>query len=98
MNQLYYNKILNQLCCEKCCDYCFIKEVLLSIKPSVDVLMQIKCIEKFKWEESERLNYDIGWNKAGMMWVDKGYASKFRSKYKEGIDFQELYTLIINDE
>lgn len=98
MDPNYYSQVLDQLSCDKCCDYCFIKEILKSIKPSVDLLIQLKCIEKFKWEESERSKHDIGWNNACFLWAERGYASKFRSLYRKDIDLEELYSIIMNYE
>ena len=77
------------------CRYCFLKIFIESIHPDPCILVQLKCIEKFKWEESEREGFDIGWNEAAIRWAEKGYAKEFRKKYEENKRVSTIYKEII---
>lgn len=77
-------KLLNELCddCEK--DYCYLKEIILmSHVYDERFLTQVKAIEIFKYERSEKEEHDIGWEDAIMMWVDGGWAKKFSEVFDE---------------
>jgi len=88
--------LIDELADDHCrCKYCFLKMFVESVNPSVDVLSQLKCIEKYKWEESERQGKDIGWNEAMLKWVDNGYAKIFRDLYSQEISINELYKSIM---
>ena len=39
--------------------------------------MQIKCIEKFKFEESVRQNKELDWNEGSQIWAVGGFAKSF---------------------
>lgn len=97
MDNKTYKKIIEEMACEKCHDYCFLKQIILSISPKADLLIQLKCIEKFKYEESERQKKDIGWNLAGILWADKGFAKSFRNIVlkNDSLSAEEIYTLIM---
>jgi len=92
-----YKDILDDICednCnvkEDCGGYCTLKEILVSMHPSPRLLIQIKCIEKFKFEESQRNGSDIGWQEASIRWVDEGFAKKFNDVYNEDMTFKETY-------
>lgn len=87
--------------CDNCSmtGYCTLKEILLVTQHLDDrVLVQMKCIEIFKYEQSEKEGYDIGWSEAGMRWVDQLWASHFADVYdpnkKPRIIYQEIKKLI----
>lgn len=93
-SQTYYHKLIDELLCADCKDeYCFLKVLLESLHIDGRVLIQLKCIEKFKYEESEKEGFDIGWNEAGMRWADLGYAEAFRNNYQEDLSFIKIYNL-----
>lgn len=84
-----YCGLLNDLADENChCDYCFLKLFLETLHPDPRVLMQIKCIEKFKYERSKELGHDIGWNDAGILWAEEGWATAFQTSYSK---FEKIF-------
>ena len=77
-------------------EYCILKEIIHHDKKySVKLLMQIKCVDKFKFAESAKRGRDIGWSDAWALWVDLGYAKKFTDEYKSGDTINQLYSRII---
>lgn len=70
----------------------FLKELVMhDSKYSDRLLVQTKCIEKYKFEESTRQKKDIGWEKAWELWVVNGYAGRFGDLYKEDMSFRQIY-------
>jgi len=94
-----YRELIEEICCEKCKkdSYCILKELIIHTIRDTRVIVQIKCIEKYKWEESERQNCDIGWDEAGKKWVDNGYATKFATIYKEKDSIDEIYKKVMSN-
>lgn len=78
------------------CKYCFLKVFIASTNPKPFLLSQLKCIEKFKWEESERCGQDIGWTEAVIRWADRGYAAKLREHYNMYLPVNDLYKKVIS--
>lgn len=73
-----------------------LKEIVLhDSKYSDRLLVQIKCVWKYKYEESKRQNKDIGWNGAWTDWREKGYASKFAEVYNDELTFTEIYKRVV---
>ena len=95
-----YKEFLDDITCEYCESnhYCILKEFLISSHPSPRILMQLKAIEKFKYEKSKELKKDIGWNTAIELWVEEGYAKKYADLYEDDIKFSVLYRKIKNNE
>lgn len=83
MSKLDYS-ILDSLC-ENCSGaYCFLKEIL-HINSLYDkrFLVQVKCMEIFKYEIGEKVNKDIGWEETAKQWYDNKYAEYFAKAYDE---------------
>jgi hypothetical protein len=73
-----------------------LKEIVLhDSKYSDRLLFQIKCVEKFKFEESARQSKDIGWQRAWELWAERGYARRFGEVYNDEATFKDLYKEII---
>lgn len=83
-------------CCPHGC-YCTLKEILIRAPRDVRVLVQIKCIEKFKYERSADAKKDIGWEEAFRLWVDEGHAAAFARHFDEGAHFGEVYRAVMDD-
>ena len=85
--------------CESCPPgkYCILKEIVLHSGISDRLLIQLKCIEKFKYEKSASLGRDIGWEEAHRAWVGEGYSKKFGKFYADGMSFREIYTSIVEE-
>lgn len=71
--------------------YCSLRELMLHLAKDPRVIVQIKCVEKFKYERSKTLGRDIGWVGAFEEWVDKGFAEKFAEVYKEEKSIKQTY-------
>jgi hypothetical protein len=87
-----FGKLLDDLVCDYCGrDYCFLKQLLLSLHPSERVLIQVKCIDKFKWEKGYDSHVAIGEQEAWQMWSLDGYAEAFAEVYDENLSVKEIY-------
>jgi len=86
-----YCGLLDELVSDNCnCGYCLLKYLLESIHPDPRFLVQLKCIEKFKYEQSCKDGVDIGWNEACYRWVNKGLAKAFCDAYDGNDDLTVL--------
>ncbi len=74
--------------------YCILKEIVVNSGMSDRLLVQLKCIEKFKFERSADCGMDIGWETAHKEWIREGFSEKFERLYREGAGFRELYPLV----
>jgi len=95
-----HREIIEDICSEDCrgkAGYCTLKEIILHSGLSDRALEQIKCIERFKWQESAKAGRDIGWAESHDKWVDLGYASIFAEVYRDGISNKELYKIIMSE-
>jgi len=89
-----FRELLEELVDDNChCDYCFFKKFLETLHPEPVVLIQLKCIEKFKWERSEELGRELDWNEAGIRWAKEGWAKAFRKVFDEDLTIKEIYEL-----
>ena len=82
--------------CKK--EYCTLKEILVHSGISDRVLMQLKCIEKYKFQLSKKYKKDYGWENTFNEWVNNGYAVKFSELYSENVYVQPLYKKIMNGD
>lgn len=96
-NKEEYRKMLNDVSEEYCPSgcYCILKELLVTMHPSRRMVMQLRCIDKFKYEQSERALHDVGWTGAAEAWVNDGYAAAFAIEYDDTIRFSVLYKRIL---
>ena len=96
MNREKYHKLVEEVCPESCKGYCFFKMFFEMIQRDPRTIIQLKCIEKFKWEVSEKEQKDIGWEESIMKWTSDGYAKKFAEIYNEDLSVKEIYKLTMN--
>jgi len=75
--------------------YCSLKEFVFHMARDPRLLVQMKCMEKFKYEESNKKKYDIGWKKACEDWVELGFAEKFAKAYDEKKSINQIYKEIL---
>ena len=71
--------------------YCFFRNVVTHQHPSIRMLIQFECIEKFKYEESERQNQDIGETDAAMLWSTTELAVAFSKAFDEEKTVKQIY-------
>lgn len=98
-SQKEYKELLEDICSEYCKPghYCILKEFLVASHTSPRLLTQLKCVDKFKFEESDKAKKDVGWAKAMERWVEEGWAKKFADAYEEGVSFSVIYKKVRND-
>ena len=95
--------MLDGICMDYCSEDndCVLKEFLVSAHPSPRLLMQMKCVEKFKStlaKETNRKVKEIEWAEAMTEWVARGYALKFASIYDESIiRYDSIYKKIMDE-
>ncbi len=83
--------------CDGCCPrghYCTLKEILLRVPRNARTLMQIKCIEKLKYERSVAERRAVDWDEALDIWVNERFAERYAAAYRDGIRLEELYMLV----
>jgi len=78
--------VLEEICKEDGCtkQNCFLKFMVLHNPLSDRQFMQMKILDKFKYEWSEELGYDIGFDGAMEKWVTDGYAKKYADEWNKG--------------
>jgi len=87
-----YASLIMELIPTDCdCGYCFLKFYLSHCHPDRRMLIQLKCIEKFKWERSEQNSQNCGWQAAIMAWADEGYAKAFADCYSPVLHIDDIY-------
>jgi len=87
-----FDEIIDEVSCDHCSNnYCFLKKYVLSLHPGTFVIVQLKCIEMFKWEESERAGHEVKWEDIEFMWSDLGYAAAFREAFNEDLSVRDIY-------
>ena len=73
-------RILEEICQEDGCtkEDCFLKRMTFRISHISDRdILQIKLVDKLKYEWSSQENRDIGFTEAMMRWVNLGYAKEY---------------------
>ena len=74
-------------------EYCPLQQLLSSM--SDRLAEQHKCVEIFKWDESQKRENEISWKESYLLWADKGYAKIFADVYKDGMLSEEIYSEIL---
>lgn len=85
------DEITETCACKDKDGYCFYRMLITHQRPALRMLIQVECIEKFKWEESERQGHDIGNTDAAQMWCENGLAEAFAEAYSEDLSVKEIY-------
>lgn len=83
-----------------CCPtghYCTLKEVLIRCPRDTRTLVLIKCLEKFKYERSEREQRALDWEGALDLWIAEGRADLFARLFREDTRVEELYRAVMNE-
>lgn len=91
-----YLEILYEIGADDHCSdrYCIYREILKNLYMEPRTLVQFKCIEKIKYEKSNELGYDIGFDEAGKIWVEMGYAEIFADCYDPNLKVNYIYNLV----
>lgn len=98
MNKKEYRALLDDICTEDCpADHeCILKEFLVSSHPSPRLLIQLKCIDRYK-KLCENIDCKkMPWSDAMERWVKSGKAKKFAEVYKEDKSYLEIYKQVMD--
>ena len=90
--------MINDVACCSSDHYCTLKEIMWRAPRQAREILQIKCVEKLKYERSEREQREIDWPEAFDRWIADGLAESFAQAYYEGIEFAELYRVAVQHE
>ena len=90
--------MINEVACCPKNHYCTLKEILCRAPRQAREILQIKCVEKFKYERSEREQREIDWPEAFDVWIDEGYAAVFARVFQEGIPFADVYRAVVHNQ
>ena len=97
MDKNKYKSLINEIAddCPNKDGYCFLKElIIMSRDPRT--IVQIKCVEKYKFEKSKERGEDIGWQEAAQEWAET-YGAKFAKVYNEDKTFNQIYKEVLNN-
>ncbi|MDI6774525.1 MAG: hypothetical protein QME60_03900 [Verrucomicrobiota bacterium] len=92
------NRALLEEICQGCCQpgkYCTLKEILIRSPKDVRTMVQIKCIEKLKYERSAVAGADIGWQRASDIWILEGFAEAFARLHRAGMKVETIYAAVV---
>ena len=88
-------KVVNEVVKPYCTsNWCLLKEIMICKHSDSRFIIQLKCIEKFKFILSEKASEDVGWDVAFEKWTDLGYATLFANHYNEEITSEQLFIKI----
>ena len=101
LNKKQYKAMLDDLCSDQCPPekHCVLKDFLVSGHTSPRMLMQLKCVDKYKSVFAKEKGIDadsIDWNEALTAWSERGLALKFNDIYDEECLFRDLYNALIS--
>ena len=93
-----YKQLLEEVCEDYCQagKYCICKELLISIHPSRRLLIQLKCMDRYKIVKSKDAGEDIGWETTMKLWIDSGNAKLFAELYSDEKTDKQIFNEIIN--
>jgi len=92
-DKVEYRRLLDEIGSDYCKGnpYCLFKEFLVSTHPSRRLLVQLKCVDKAKFEWSEKAGKDIGWDETLKKWMADGFALKFSSSYSDNKSVRDIF-------
>lgn len=89
---------IDEVVCPYCDhNWCILKELCISKKTDIRMLIQLKCIEHLKFEESQTVGRDIKWATAHQIWIDRGFADAFAKYYDENLTAEQIYEKILKN-
>lgn len=85
-------------CPKKPGEYCFLEELVLHSPGMLEyIVLQIKMMEKLKYEWNKPYKEEIPWDDAMMRYVTEGYAAQYCELYKnqELRHVKKMYTELV---
>lgn len=70
-----YDKILSEL--DPSTFYLYVA----TLKPDERVLVQMKCLEMFKWERNQEFEEELDMEALAIKWAEEGYAKAFKEAF-----------------
>lgn len=100
LNKKKYRDMLDDVCSDSCRKdkKCILKDFLVSSHPTPRVLVQIKCIDRFKIilaKERNTPEENVSWEESLQEWVDRGHAKKFSDVYQEGVQYRTIFNKVL---
>lgn len=100
------NRIFSDICqdcdCHAAKPYCTLVEFFLHLLSQEGdrerTMVQIKCVEKYKYELGVNNNKEYVWNDAFMEWVKNGFSKRFAEVYDPKLKLAEIYRKTIKGE
>lgn len=99
MKTKQYKELLNDICAEDCpSDHeCILKEFLVSAHPSPRLLVQLRCVQRYKKLVENLDCKEMTWAEAMDLWIENKRAEKFAKVYDENKKYMEIYKLVMKD-
>lgn len=98
LSKRQYEDMLDDICSENCAsEHCILKAFLVSSHPDPRILIQMKCVEKYK-KQLAKEHGEISWKKAWVSWIENGYAEKFAEVYEEELTYSKIYKEVMKNE
>jgi len=100
LSQKKYGEMLDDICSEYCPKgkHCVLKLFMLSAHTDPRILIQMKCVEKYKYEINKNQEDEMSWEEAWLSWIENGYSEKFANEYEEELSYTKIYKEIMRDE
>lgn len=93
MDKKHYSDLLGDICDEDCpSDHvCILKQFLISSHPSPRLLIQLKCVDRYKRLCEKLEHIEMTWAEAMERWVKNGRSAKFAQVYDEDKKYLDIY-------
>lgn len=88
-----FKRVINEISEEGCAchgKFCTFRLIIELQHADIRMLIQLQCMLKFKYEESARVQKDVGVS-SEMKWFESGLAKRFAEVYNEDLSFNEIY-------
>ena len=84
-----------EVCASYCmAEWCIFREMFVSSHENPRNLIQLKCLAILKLNMSTKAGEDVGWDEAGLMWIESGMAKAFSQFYTEELTAEQIYDLV----
>jgi len=100
MNKEQYKSIINELCDENCsCENeCVLKLFVESQHTSLRLLMQMRCVQKYKIMCEKLDNRKYNWTEIMELWISNKRAERFAKVFSEDKKYLEIYREVMEKE
>jgi len=98
MDKKKYKELLDDICQEENCNKnCILKEILVNLHTNPRLLIQLRCVGRFKkLQENIKCN-EMSWTEAMNEWVSSGKAKKFNEVYEEDKKYLDIYKQVMKE-